>query len=381
MMKNSSINLNDLFKLPWSKHNNPIGWIEATTYCQLACPGCYRGLAFPNPKRIHEDIKKLKADIDKLIEIRNVKVLLIAGGEPLLYPKLDEVISYAVSRELKVCLVTNGAALTEKRLQELEKLGVSEIMVHLAQYQKRTNYTNELQMNKLRDYYCDMFRKNKGINLGFIITLSKRNADQIKTLTNYYQKNSDIIHRTYFTLYRDIFFKKPQEEDTSDYLDPNVLINTIRKSYNIEPCAYLSKTLDQNQPAWVLFAPIFVGEKTIGFADAKTARKLNENSNPKVWNAFPVGANIIQLFRSISYISFPTAKRVVIGYIREALRNPKNILKFPKVQIIVIINTPDMTREGWSICDGCPHAILYEGKLVPSCLLERVKLGEKISLA
>lgn len=381
MKKNSPINLDDLFKLPWSKHNNPIGWIEATTYCQLACPGCYRGLALPNPKRIHEDIKKLKDDIDTLIKIRKVKVLLVAGGEPLLYPKLDQLITHATSKGLKVCLVSNGAALTEKRLIELRELGVSEIMVHLAQYQKRTNFINELQMNKLRDYYCNMFRKNKGINLGFIITLSKRNADQIKTLTNYYQKNADVIGRTYFTLYRDIFFKKPKEEDTSDYLDPHILINTIRKSYNIEPCAYLPKTLDQNQPAWVLFAPIYLGEKIIGYADAETARKLNENSDPKVWNAFPIGANIIQFLKSINVISPSTAKRVAAGYLREVFKNPKSILKFPKIQIIVIINTPDMTREGWSLCDGCPHAIIHKGELVPSCLLERVKLGEKIALA
>ena len=84
MAKVSDLNLTTLYKLPWLKKNNPNGWIEPTTYCQLACPGCYRGLAFSNPVRIHEDIIKLKKDIDTLIKIRKIKILTIAGGEPLL---------------------------------------------------------------------------------------------------------------------------------------------------------------------------------------------------------------------------------------------------------------------------------------------------------
>src|SRR3990167_4676151 len=105
----NSLNLQNLYKIPWTKNNNPNGWIEPTTYCQLVCPGCYRGLAHPNPLRIHEDIAKLKKEIDTLIKIRKIRILSIAGGEPLLYPQLNDLIAYAHSRGLKSRLVTNGA--------------------------------------------------------------------------------------------------------------------------------------------------------------------------------------------------------------------------------------------------------------------------------
>ena len=52
---NHSYQIKNLYRLPWTKENNPTGWIEVTTFCQLKCPGCYRGLAEENPNRIHED--------------------------------------------------------------------------------------------------------------------------------------------------------------------------------------------------------------------------------------------------------------------------------------------------------------------------------------
>ena len=47
-------------------------------------------------------------------------------------------------------------------------------------------------------------------------------------------------------------------------------------------------------------------------------------------------------------------------------------------QVVLIINPPDNVRNKWDLCDGCPDAMVYENKLVPSCLLERIKKGEKI---
>ena len=375
-----TLDLTKLYRLPWSKYNNPNGWIEPTTFCQLACPGCYRGLAFPHPLRTHEDINKMKRQIDTLIKIRNIKILSVAGGEPLLYPKLNALISYATSRGLKTRLVTNGAALTTKRLKELKNRGVCEVVIHLAHYQSRGRFSSEKEVNMLRERYCQMFREVGGIELGFIITMSKRNIDQIKTLIDFYQKNSDVISRTYFTLYRDFLFKKSQKENSSDYLNQNVLINSFRKFYNTEPCVYLPKKLNQKEPAWLLFAPIFLGEKPIAYADAKTAENLDKKSNPGQWSSFPVGASNPQLLKSISFVSFETAKRVVKGYLKEVVKHPKNIFKMPKCQIIIIINLPVMTKDGWDLCDGCPDAMLYQNRLVPSCLLERIKSGEKIVL-
>ena len=49
-----------------------------------------------------------------------------------------------------------------------------------------------------------------------------------------------------------------------------------------------------------------------------------------------------------------------------------------RYQVILIIDVPDNVNGEWNLCDGCPDAMYYNGKLVPSCLLERVKAGENI---
>ena len=152
------LNLNNLYKLPWSKEDNPNGWIEPTTYCQLECPGCYRGLAEKNPLRIHEDISKIKSDIDLLANSRNIQTLSIAGGEPLLYPKLKEVITYAAKKGIKTKVFTNGFVLTKEKLEELKEAGATEFVIHIDRFQQRQDFQEFNDINELRSKFCDMFR-------------------------------------------------------------------------------------------------------------------------------------------------------------------------------------------------------------------------------
>ncbi|KKQ89296.1 MAG: Radical SAM domain protein [Candidatus Curtissbacteria bacterium GW2011_GWC2_38_9] len=376
----TDIGLKNLYKIPWTKNNNPNGWIEPTTYCQLACPGCYRGLALPNPIRIHENLAKLKKEIDTLIKIRNIKILSIAGGEPLLYPKLNALISYATSRGLKTRLVTNGAALTIERLKELKKLGTTEVAIHVAQYQNRGNFESEEKLNLIRQRFCQLFRQVGGVELNFVMTVSKKNFHQLPKVINFYKKNSDIVSRVVFTLFKDIFFKQKNGEDSINYITLSRLAKLIGKLYRAEPCAYLGKKFSKKEPGWLFFAPIILGEKTVGFADAKTAEKLHHQNNNGSWNSFPAGEKKWSLLQTLSIMSLSCATKTVIGYISSLLKNPKSFLKTPKCQIIVIFNTPNLTKHGWDICESCPDAMLYNEKLVPSCLLERVKLGEKIEI-
>ncbi|OGD98660.1 hypothetical protein A3A49_01480 [Candidatus Curtissbacteria bacterium RIFCSPLOWO2_01_FULL_38_11b] len=379
-METPTSDFQNLFKLPWTTFDNPNGWIEPTTYCQLSCPGCYRGLASPNPLRIHQPLHKIKREIINLIKIRNIKILAIAGGEPLLYPDLDNLVTYANKQGLQVRLLTNGVALTKDRLTKLKKLGVTEVVIHISEYQKRPISQKIKKINIEREKYCQMFRETGGVVLNFIMTVSKTNFVQVPTIIKFYKKNSDIISRVIFTLYRDVLFSKDQEENIKNYISLSSLVNLIKKSYAVEPCAYLGQTLIKQNPSWLFFAPILLGTKTIGYADNKTIEKLHLKSQSNSWDSFPAGKNGQNLIKSISLLSLPTAQNIFKGYLGNILKNPKSLLTNPNCQTIIIINTPTLTNRGWNLCDGCPDAILYKNKLVPSCLLERIKHRENISL-
>lgn len=377
MKKPQTFNLQNLYKLPWSTYNNPNGWIEPTTYCQLACPGCYRGLSLPNPQRTHENLAKLKKEIDTLVKIRKIKILSVAGGEPLLYPKLNNLLRYAASKGLKIRLVTNGSFLTESRLEELKNLGVVEIVIHLAHYQNRSNLKNEKQLSSLRSYYCQIFRKVKDIELGFIMTVSKNNIKEIPDVLNFYKENSDIISRVCFTRYQDLLFTR--FEDKTNYVSFGKLTKLVEKAYQIKPCAYLPKTLSKI-PSWLFFTPVLQAGKVVAFADAKTVENLHRKVDPQNWNSFPAQRKSFNPIKTLSYLSPIFLLRIAKGLFFNFLKNPWYIFKTPYAQIIILINPPIPTEKGWDICDGCPDAMMYRKELIPSCLLERIKWGERITL-
>ena len=39
---NTYPNARSLYRLPWSKADNSIAWLEVTSSCNLYCEGCYR---------------------------------------------------------------------------------------------------------------------------------------------------------------------------------------------------------------------------------------------------------------------------------------------------------------------------------------------------
>ena len=52
----------NLYRMPWSMNDNPIGWLETTDQCNIHCMGCYRQqIAGHKPlDEVKEDILFLK---------------------------------------------------------------------------------------------------------------------------------------------------------------------------------------------------------------------------------------------------------------------------------------------------------------------------------
>jgi MoaA/NifB/PqqE/SkfB family radical SAM enzyme len=59
-------------------------------------------------------------------------------GEPLLYPQLAEAVAYTSEKGLKSCVTTNGALLTEDKLDDLVKAGLSRLILSLQTPDERT---------------------------------------------------------------------------------------------------------------------------------------------------------------------------------------------------------------------------------------------------
>jgi hypothetical protein len=371
-MQNQYLIKEKLYKLPFTKHNNPNGWIEPTTYCQLKCPHCYRGADKANFKPIHRDLKDVLTELDELVRIRNIQTLTIAGGEPLLYPDLDQLIEYAVKKNLNVMINTNGVLISKTRLEELKELGVTRIVVHVDKYQGREETGTEKGINKLREDYCNLFRKVSGISLGFIMPISGDNVDDLDILIPFFKNNVDIIRLISFTI---LCESTPGEKHSNvKIVDANMVFNRIKSLYGLEYCSYLGRTKSDGI-SWLYAYNIFAGNKFLGSIDKDIVRFAQEQNYKKEKRyLFSSDKNENSLQFLLLKIFNKSTRQILWKY----LKNKKTEKMFE--QILLIVSTPQLSNGDWDLCNGCPDAILHEGDLVPSCFLEKIKAGERIKL-
>jgi organic radical activating enzyme len=89
-------------------------WLEITGKCQLECEHCYAESG-PAGTHGHMTVDDWKRVIDQLVAMR-VPMIQFIGGEPTLHPHFEELVRYALARQLKVEIFTNLVKLTEDLL-------------------------------------------------------------------------------------------------------------------------------------------------------------------------------------------------------------------------------------------------------------------------
>ena len=108
--------------------NNPLCIdIEVASVCDLACPHCYRQY-ISTPDKIMDPSLAFKL-IDQASELQVPSMKFNWRGEPLLNPKLPEMIDYAKSRGiLETIINTNATKLDSKMSKKLIKAGLDIII-------------------------------------------------------------------------------------------------------------------------------------------------------------------------------------------------------------------------------------------------------------
>ena len=199
-----SMKISDCYRLPWTELDNPNGWIEPTTFCNIACPGCYRGIDRPEHSPKHLGLAELKSQIDWFKTKRNVHTISIAGGEPLMYPQIIELIEYAVGKNLRTMLYTNGVLLDAEMAEKLAAAGLTQVVVHTDRFQSRPDLKRDESHIKLREKYVEIVRNFPTLRLGFIQPISADCNGELFTVMEFLEKNIDVVNLMVFTLYRNI---------------------------------------------------------------------------------------------------------------------------------------------------------------------------------
>src|SRR5208283_1276348 len=94
--------------------------------CNLACEYCNEYDDFSKPVAVETMTERL----DQLA-VLGTTIVTFSGGEPLLHPDLDRLISHVRNRGMIAGMITNGYLLTPQRVNQLNDAGLDHMQISI----------------------------------------------------------------------------------------------------------------------------------------------------------------------------------------------------------------------------------------------------------
>ncbi|MFQ5955018.1 MAG: radical SAM protein [Kiloniellales bacterium] len=105
--------------------------IAVTNVCNATCDFCgYAKDKILVNDWIWIDYDDTLAALDILYD-RGVRYLTFSGGEPLLHPRLLDMVAYAVAKGMRPSIITNGSPLTPRNLEKLKTSGLKTLFISI----------------------------------------------------------------------------------------------------------------------------------------------------------------------------------------------------------------------------------------------------------
>jgi hypothetical protein len=381
----------DWYRFPWSLVDTPGAWIEVTDSCDLACPGCFR-------QRIegHRPLDVIKDEIILSQKATNCERIAIAGGEPLLYPHLLEVVEFITKQGMKAVLMTNGESLTWERAVELKKAGLVQFYFHVDSGQQRPGWEgkNEIEMNELRQRFADLTSELKGVQCGYNITVTRQNLGLIPNVVDWGLANIDQVQSLSLIAFRGLLVSGGAAyqaggasvdvsslrciTETSGAVDitSDEMLDLVRRSRpDFQPCAFLNGTEDPATNKFIVVVAIGRRDDVFGVFGPRAIELV------QVLQHFFTG-------RYTSLVRTPRLSRSVFAlglwdrgirsafrrFLKRSIRLPLGLVRGVHLQCINLVQPTEFIGEKKNFCDGCINLIPWKGKMVHSCCLDEYRI-------
>jgi hypothetical protein len=368
--------LSGLYRLPFSAHDNPNGWLEITTHCNIRCNGCYRGCDRPLSKPpVHVPLEEVKRQVLLLRDMRNCQTISISGGEPLLHPELLEIVSFIKGQGLVPAILTNGSLLTVEKVRRLAEAGCGGIIVRVDPGQG-TGAGDDTLVQR-RTSLLELLDRS-GINTGFTYVVNRATCKAAPAVLEWAGRQSRGVNLLLFILKRQIVFDKSEPLHGADMVALPEFADVLAGHFpGFRFNSFLGSTARNDAAKWLQAIRVVCRGTVLGYLDKKG----------------------IELFQTIHHLFFgtyvffkkqrhsialppmlfagffsPAMRAIVVRFLRLCLARPWMLFSSCVLQTIVVVDPPFFVNGRRDLCDGCPDAMLYNGKLVPSCMLEEIKL-------
>jgi organic radical activating enzyme len=381
------------YRMPWNLADNAITWLEPTTKCNLYCEGCYR----ENDPDGHRPLSDVIRELETVKKLRRTDGISIAGGEPLIYPEIVPLVRYVASQGWKPIINSNGQALTPELVRELTAAGLVGFTMHVDSHQKRPGWkgASEKDLCQLRLNLANMIHEHGGgtVSCSFNATIYRDTLADIPMLTRFAHEHIDIIQTMVYILFRsarkknnfDVFvhgkpvdvgnlvYQLDHQEEHEDLVSQEIA-DAIRLAYpEHEPCAYLNGTEDPLSMKWLLTLRAGTKDEILGYLDPKFAEWMQSFHHLLfgTYLAYTRPCWTAWLQKMAALAPFNKSLRAIFG---KLLTKPALWTKPIHIQSIMVIQPADLFDDGrQNMCDGCPDAIVHDGKLVWSCRVDELE--------
>ncbi|HEY4688634.1 MAG TPA: radical SAM protein [Anaerolineae bacterium] len=382
----------DIYRLPWSKNDNPIGWLEVTDICNLKCLGCYR-------QKIsgHKTLDQIKEEVLFLKRWRNCDNISIAGGEPLMHPDILDVVAFIAQNGIKPIMLTNGVKLDRETLVALKKAGLAGFTIHIDSYQGRPHWRekNEVETNALRQHFADLIHDVGGLYVVFNSTVYPSTVQYIPEMVRWAQHNIDRVHGLVFICFR----TAPLEEEVT-YQRGDAMVDARFLSYasetqpdrnitsyevhdvikqdipEFDASGYLGGTWKVDSIKWLAGAMIGTKRRMYGSIGPKTM-ELAQAGHHLFTGRYLAYLSCSKVGRKVFWMSLvdKTVRATARRYFGDVLRHPLRLFESIYVQSIGVIQAPDIMPDGTAdMCDSCPDMTYWNGELINSCRMDEYRL-------
>lgn len=238
-----------------------------TTRCTLKCKDCCALMPLFNSERTHHidmTIEEFQKTIRQLTENVNcIRKLIILGGEPLLNPKITQMLEYAASINNihQISIVSNGTIVPNTNIINTLK-NSNKIFFYMSNYAQNSNLAPILKYDKIKSVlkenglkYQILENWNWFKEYGFSKTKSDKNDSKNRFNNCYRTKCLQTLDRKIDICSKAFTGRNLSLINTKDYIDLETtknlkqdLINFYKKEL-IDACEYCIISKEEVQPA------------------------------------------------------------------------------------------------------------------------------------
>jgi hypothetical protein len=319
----------------------------------------------------------------------------IAGGEPLTYPHLLDVVRHIAARGMKPFLLTNGLGLDRAMALKLARAGLVKFNFHVDSGQNRPGWEGrtEAELNDLRQSLADLVAGIKGVGCGFNVTVSLDNLSALPDVLAWALKNVRTVHHLTLIALRGIaagdgvaLFANGRR------LPPGLITNMVGDAAPIgltsdDILASLQTRFPAVVPAGYLNGSAFPEtNKYLVAVLAASRHELFGSLGPK---SMELVQSAIHLFRGryaaitrrtkVGRKVFALAvcdsevRRSLKRFLRAAAARPWRVFDGIYIQSIALEQPLEIIDGETNVCDDCINMMIYRGRLIPSCRVEEVR--------